>query len=307
MAQRMLLEDQIRHNKAVTVRLFVVLFAILVALVFGVSYILEAVYGMHVTPVYTAGFAFVFGLLYLLMASSFSIPAILASARARPANPNVREERLLMMRVEEMAIAAGLPMPKVYIQEDADINAFATGKDPKNSIVCVTTGALQALDQEELQGVLGHEMSHIRNYDIRVTTYAIALIGLIAMVGEMVVRAVFFSGGRRGKDQGGGQVILILVAIVFVILAPILSRMVYFAISRRREYLADASGVQLTRNRDGLMRALEKIGNTQPQPNRGDRTVASLYLDNPFRRGRHESVWSTHPPIEKRIERLREM
>lgn len=302
MAERRLLEEQIRHNKSVTVRLFVILFLILFAVVFGVGYY------MGVTPWVTAGFALVFGLFYLMMASSFSIPAILASARARPVNPNIREERLLLMRVEEMAIAAGLPMPKVYIQEDADINAFATGKDPKNSIVCVTTGALQALDQEELQGVIGHEMSHIRNYDIRVTTYAIALIGIIAMVGEIVIRSVFFGGSRRGRGEGGGNPIILIVAIALVILAPILSRMVYFAISRRREYLADASGVQLTRNRDGLMRALEKIGARQPEPSHGDRTVASLYLDNPFRRrGARESPWSTHPPIEKRIERLREM
>ncbi|MFO1532247.1 MAG: M48 family metalloprotease [Thermoplasmatota archaeon] len=301
MAERML-EDQIRHNKAVTTRLFVVLFLILFAIVFAVGVIL------HVTPWVTAGFALVFGLFYLWMASSFSIPAILASARARPANPNVREERLLMMRVEEMAIASGLPLPKVYIQEDDDINAFATGKDPKESIVCVTTGALRALDQEELQGVIGHEMSHIRNYDIRVTTYAIALIGLIAMVGEMVIRSVFWGGSRRGRGEGGGgNIVLVVIAIAFVILAPILSRLVYFAISRRREYLADASGVQLTRNPEGLRRALEKIAGTQPQPGHGDRTVASLYLDNPFRRGLHESPWSTHPPIQKRIERLREM
>jgi heat shock protein HtpX len=196
--------------------------------------------------------------------------------------------------------------PKVYIQEDKDINAFATGKKPEESIVCFTTGALAALDQEELQGVVAHELSHIRNYDIRVTTYAIALIGLIAMVGEMVVRSVFFNGARHGRREGGHPILLI-VALVLVILAPILSRMVYFAISRRREYLADASGAQLTRNPEGLARALQKIGGTQPEPSHGDRTVASLYLDNPFRRGVRESAFSTHPPIEKRIERLRQM
>jgi len=304
MAQRMLLEDQIRHNKTVTVRLFLVLFVILFALVVAIGYILG------VTPVVTAPFALVFGLLYLWMASSFSVSAILASARAREANPNIRAERLLMDRVEEMAIAAGLPVPKVYVQEDPDINAFATGRNPKEAIVCVTTGALEALNQEELQGVLGHEMSHVRNYDVRVSTYAVALIGIIAMLGEMVIRFVFLGGGRRGgrdRDSGQGQIVLILLAIVFVILAPILSRMVYFAISRRREYLADASGAQLTRNPNGLASALQKIASTQPRPNRGDRTVSALYLDNPFRRGVHESVWSTHPPIEKRIERLREM
>jgi heat shock protein HtpX len=301
MAERILLEEQIRHNKAATVRLFVLLFLILFAIVLGVGWYLD------VTPWVTAPLALVFGLVYLAIASAASVPAILASARARPANPNVREERLLMMRVEEMAIASGLPPPKVYVQEDDDINAFATGKTPKEAVVCFTTGALRALDQEELQGVVGHEMSHIRNYDIRVTTYAIALIGLIAMLGEIVFRSLFWGGARHGRRQGGGNPILLIAAIALAILAPLLSRLVYFAISRRREYLADASGAQLTRNPEGLARALEKIGGRQPEPSHGDRTVASLYLDNPFRRGLRESVWSTHPPIQERVKRLRSM
>lgn len=302
MERKWLLDEQIQHNKSVTVRLFVILFLILFTLVFAVGYILG------ITPWVTAGFALVFGLLYLWMASSFSVQAIIASARARPANPNVREEKLLIYRVEEMAIAAGLPVPKVYIQEDEDINAFATGRKPEESIVCFTTGALAALDQEELQGVVAHELSHIRNYDIRVTTYAIALIGIIAMVAEMVLRAVFWGGLRHGRGrQGGGNPIMLIVAIALMILAPILSRLVYLAISRRREYLADASGAELTRNPEGLARALAKIGGRQPQPSHGDRTVSSLYLDNPFRKGARESAWSTHPPIPKRIERLRQM
>lgn len=302
MAKRMLLEDQIRHNKRVTVNLFLILFLILFAIVFGVGWYLG-----H-PPWVTAPIALIGGLLYLMMASSFSISAILASARARPANPNVREEKLLVYAVEEMAIASGLPPPKVYVQEDDDINAFATGKNPKESIICVTTGALRALDREELQGVIAHEMSHIRNYDIRVTTYAIALIGLIAMAAEIMVRSVFFGGSRHGRrGESGGHPILIVVVIALIILAPILSRLVYFAVSRRREYLADASGAQLTRNPEGLARALEKIGGRQPEPSHGDRTVASLYLDNPFRRGVKESAFSTHPPIAERVRRLRQM
>jgi heat shock protein HtpX len=301
MAKRMLLEDQIRHNKAATVRLFLVLFVILFTLILVVGYLLGT------PPLVTAPFALLLGLLYLWIASSFSVQAIIASARARPANPEVREEKLLIYAVEEMAVASGLPTPKVYVQEDEDINAFATGKTPKDSIICVTTGALQRLDKEELQGVIGHEMSHIRNYDIRVSTYAIALIGLIAMIAEIVVRSVFWGGARhgRGRDQGNG--LMILVAIALMILAPILSRLVYLAISRRREYLADASGAQLTRNPEGLARALEKIGATQPQPSHGDRTVSSLYMDDPFRRGLKASAWSTHPPIPERVRRLRNM
>jgi len=231
---------------------------------------------------------------------------VLAAARARPANPNVREEKLLIYAVEEMSVAAGIsPPPKVYVQEDDDINAFATGRNPKESIVCATTGALRNLNNEELQGVIGHELSHIRNQDIKVTTYAIALIGLIAILAEIVLRSMFWGRGNRGGKEGGGNIILLVVMVVFIILAPLISRLVYLAISRQREYLADASGAELTRNPEGLASALAKIGNTQPQPNKGDRTVSSLYFDNPFRRLNANSVWSTHPPIDKRIARLR--
>jgi heat shock protein HtpX len=297
MGQPMMLDDQIRRNKAATIRLFFVVFLVLALLVFAVGVILG--YPPYVTLV----LAVLFGSIYLAIAAGSGVPAILKSARARPANPNLREEKLLLYKVEELAIAAQIPVPQVYVQEDDDINAFATGKDPQHGIVCVTTTALQTLDQEELEGVLAHELSHIKNYDIRVSTYAIALIGLIAMLGEITIRALFFSGGRRDSKASP---ILIVVALVFVILAPFLSRLVYFAISRRREYLADASGAMLSRNPEGLANALEKIAARQPTAHRGDRTVASLYLDNPFRRrGARSSVWSTHPPIEERIKRLR--
>ncbi len=298
MARPLMLDEQIRRNQFATARLFVVVFLILAGMVFAIGVILGY------PPIFTGIIAVVGGLLYLMIASGSSIPAILKAARARPANPNVREEKLLIYAVEEMAVASGLPVPKVYIQEDEDINAFATGRNAKESIICVTTGALQNLNQEELQGVIGHEMSHILNQDIKVTTYAIALIGIIAMLGEIVLRSLFWGGGRRGGKDNAGPLLFIL-AIVFIILAPILSRLVYLAISRKREYLADASGAHLTRNPEGLASALAKIGARQPTPNRGDRTVASLYLDNPFRRLNANSVWSTHPPIEERIARLR--
>ena len=305
MASRpMMLDEQVAHNKRRTAMLFVVVFLIVVLLVMAVGFVFLG--NILVTGV----LALVIGLVYLGIASSSGTSAILKSARARPANPNVREEKLLLYKVEELCIAAQLPMPKVYVQEDDDINAFATGKDPEHGIVCVTTTALRELDQEELEGVLAHELAHIKNYDIRVTLYAIALIGLIAMLAEIVFRSLFFGGGRRGggKEGGAAMLVIFLVAIVFMVLAPILSKMVYFAISRKREFLADATGAHLSRNPDGLARALEKIGARQPRPHHGDKTVASLYFDNPFRKlGRRErgSLFSSHPPIEERVRRLR--
>src|SRR5688500_7694189 len=301
----MMLDDQIRRNKNATVRLFVVVFLIVVLMVMAIGYVLIG------SILVTGALALVIGLVYLGIASSTGTSAILKSARARPANPAIREEKLLLYKEEELALAAQIPVPKVYVQEDDDINAFATGKDPAHGIVCVTTTALRELDQEELEGVLAHELSHIKNYDIRVTLYAIALIGIIAMFAEIVFRSLFFGGmrgGGRGKEGGIAMLVIFLVAIAFMILAPLLSRLVYFAISRKREYLADATGASLSRNPEGLARALEKIGARQPRPHHGDRTVASLYFDNPFRKlGRREkgSVWSSHPPLDDRIARLR--
>ncbi len=299
-----MLEDQIRHNKRATVRLFVVMFLILWALAFAVGFI------MGYPPILTGFFALVFGLFYLWMASSFSIDAILKASRARPVDPRVREEKLLVYKVEEMALAAGMPMPKVYVTPSRDINAFATGLKPEQGVIAVTRGALEQLDQEELEGVIAHEMSHIRNADIRVQTYAIALIGIIAMIAEMVWWGMMFGGGRGGRRDMDARVqaILYLVAFLLIILAPLLSRLTYMAISRRREYLADASGAQLTRNPEGLARALEKIGSTEPrEPHKADRTVASLYLSNPLKRVRKESLWASHPPIQERVRRLRSM
>lgn len=301
----LMLDEQVARNKRRTVVLFMTVFLILVALVMAIGYVFLG--NILVTGI----LAIIIGLVYLGIASSSGTAAILKSARARPANPNIREEKLLLYKVEELALAAQIPVPKVYIQEDDDINAFATGKDPEHGIVCVTTTALRDLDQEELEGVLAHELAHIKNYDIRVTMYAIALIGLIAMLGEIVFYSLFWGGGRRGGSREGGgaaMLVIFLISLVIIILAPLLSRMVYFAISRSREFLADATGATLSRNPEGLARALEKIGARQPRPHRGDRTVSSLYFDNPFRQlGRKEKVspWSSHPPIAERVRRLR--
>ncbi len=303
MAKKWLLQDQIRANKRATVGLFLIMFLLLWGVVFSVGVLLGY-------PPYITGFlALLFGGIYLLGAGGFSVDMVLKAARAREPDMTKRHEKLLVYAVEEMAIAAGLPKPRVFVQDSKDINAFATGRTPDEGVICVTTGALQHLDQEELQGVIAHEMAHIQNYDIRIATYAIAIIGLIAMIGEMLWWSLFFGrgGGRRDMDARV-QIVLFVVAIVLIILAPIISRITYLAISRKREYLADATGAQLTRNPEGLARALEKIGATEPEDHHGgDRTVASLYLSNPFKRVRKQSLWATHPPIQDRVDRLRRM
>lgn len=302
MAEPLLFDEQIRANQRKTV----VIVALMLLLLFGVVAAAGLLLGFGL-------FALVFALLavvlYFFIATESSIPAILAATKARPANPEVRAEKLLQYRVEELAIASGLPPPKVYVQESRDINAFAAGRHPKEAILAVTTGALEQLNQEELEGVLSHELSHIKNYDVRLATYTIAVVGIIAILSELVFRVLLWGGGRGargGGGKGGGVVILLfLLALVFVILAPLLSRIVYFAMSRRREYLADASGVMMTRNPEGLGRALEKILYDLPDDPKGSKTVAALYIANPWKRALRDSVWSTHPPLEERIRRIR--
>ncbi len=212
--------------------------------------------------------------------------------------------------VENLAIAAGLPTPKIYIMSDTAINAFATGRDPKHASIAVTSGALHALDKTELEGVLAHELSHIGNYDIRVMTIVVVLVGVILLLSDMMTRSIFFGRGRRDSDDNNNSAGLFLViGIVLAILSPIFAQLIKLAVSRQREYLADASGCMLTRYPDGLVRALEKIS-AQDQPMaKANHATAHMFLANPFDphvTKKFEQLFSTHPPIEERIARLKQ-
>jgi heat shock protein HtpX len=252
-------------------------------------------------------FAIPIALVYVGVTYSFSVQTVLSAAKARPANPQIREEKLLINRVEEMSIAAGLPMPKVYVQESDNINAFATGKKPEKSVICTTTGALRKLNQEELEGVIAHEMSHIKNHDILIATVTIGVVGAIALIAEILFYSMLWGGAGRGRKSEGNAILMVL-AILLVILAPIFARLTYLAISRKREYLADSSGAYLTRNPNGLAQALGKIKEDHPKGKpKGSKTVAPLYISNPFKAQNIRSIWSTHPPIDERIRRLRAM
>ena len=220
----------------------------------------------------------------------------------------------LMNIVQEMTIAAGVPMPKVYVIDDTAPNAFATGRDPKHASIAVTTGILQKLDREELQGVLGHELSHVRNYDIRFSLLVAVLVGSIALLADFFLRFTFWGGGGRrssnDREGGGGlQVLVFVFAIVLAVLAPIFARLVQLAVSRQREYLADASSVELTRNPTGLERALAKIASDKDVLEVANRATQHLYFTNPIKKfeARSGSMFSTHPPIVDRINRLRQL
>jgi heat shock protein HtpX len=304
MDEPMMMEDHMAKNRRDTVFLIMLMFLILMMLVGAIAIILGMPWPIALI------IALPIALIYVGSTYSFSVATVIRAARARPADSRVREEKLLIYKVEEMAIAAGLPTPKVYVQDSEDINAFATGKKPEESIICCTTGALKMLDNEELEGVMAHEMSHIKNNDILVSTVAVGVVGAIALIAEIMIYMLWFGagrgGGRRGGGDGGGGLLLLL-AIIFIILAPLFSRLTYLAISRKREYLADANGAYLTRNPDGLAKALAKIKGDLPDDPKGSKTVAPLYIANPFKRALRDSMWSTHPPIDERIKRLRSM
>lgn len=243
--------------------------------------------------------------------------AVLNSSGAVPADPNNESHKQLLNVVEEMAIASGLPKPGVYIIPDEDPNAFATGSTPQNSAIAVTQGLLNSLNREELQGVIAHEMSHIRNYDIRLMTVIAALMGAILLLSEGARRSMWLGGGRRRRSSssggGIGVAIILVVWIIGIILAPIISQMMAMAVSRKREYLADASGAELTRNPLGLAHALRKIESAAAPTKSIKRGSAHLCIADPLgkavnnKEGFVAELFGTHPPIEKRIMTLQAM
>jgi len=236
--------------------------------------------------------------------------AVLAASKARPATE--AEAPQLINVVRELTLSAGIPMPSVYLIDDTALNAFATGRDPQHASIAVTTGILERLDREELQGVIGHELSHVRNLDIRYAMLVGVLVGTIALLADVFLRMTFWGGtGRRSSssDRGGGglQALVMMMAIFLAILAPFFGRLVQLAVSRQREYLADASSVELTRNPQGLQRALAVLADDREVLEVANRATQHLYFRNPIRKfeARSKGLFSTHPPILDRINRLR--
>ena len=231
---------------------------------------------------------------------------VLGISHAKPVDR--KENPYLANVVEGLAIASGVPPPKAYIIEDSAPNAFATGRSPENSAIAVTTGLLDKLNRLELEGVIGHEMSHIKNYDIRYATLVVLLVGTVALLSDWMRRS-FFYRGRRSRKGGAGGGIIILLALLLAILAPIVAQLIRLAISRQREYLADANGALLTRYPESLASALEKISKDKEPLEAANKATAHLYIVNPLleHRGKLNDLFSTHPPVEDRIKRLRAM
>ena len=300
--------DQISANRRNSFLLALVVVVLLAALGFSIGYALT---GEAAGGVGTTIFAVVIGTLAALGSYFAGDRLVLAASQAKEVDETTAPQ--LMNVVREMAIAANIPMPRVYLIDDSAPNAFATGRDPQHASVAITTGLLQKLDREELQGVIGHEMSHVRNFDIRFSLIVGVLVGSVALLSDFFLRWTWFGGGvRRSRDRDGGgglQAVMLIVAVVLAILAPIAARLVQLAVSRQREYLADASSVDLTRNPYGIERALAKISSDQEVLEVANRATQHLYFTNPIKKfeERSSNLFSTHPAIVDRINRLREL
>jgi heat shock protein HtpX len=309
MLNRQTFAAQQSDNRRNSILLIVLVTLILAALGFAIGYgttgAVEGAFGVTTGAIVLA--------MVLSVGSYFAgDQLVLATSGARQVTQ--RSAPQLMNVVQEMALAAGVPMPKVYIIDDTAPNAFATGRDPQHASVAITTGLLQKLDREELQGVIGHELSHVRNFDIRFALLVAVLVGSIALLADFFLRFTFWGGGRRGggdRDKGGGALVAIVyvIAIVLAILAPFIARLVQLAVSRQREYLADASSVELTRNPHGLEQALAKIASDKEVLEVANRATQHLYFTNPIKKfeERSSSMFSTHPGIVDRINRLRKL
>lgn len=250
--------------------------------------------------------AVIFSILMSFGSYWWSDKIVLAMSGAKEiTHDNARE---IYHMVENLCITAGLPVPKIYIIEDSAPNAFATGRDPKHGVICLTTGIIQKLEKAELEGVIAHELSHIGNRDILLSTVVVVLVGFVALLADWFRHWAFF-GRSRDEDRGSGQLqmILIIIAIVLSILAPIAAVFIQLAISRKREFLADADGALLTRYPEGLARALEKISSDREPLEAANRATAHLYIANPFKGKKVAGLFMTHPPIEERVAALRGM
>lgn len=278
--------------------LMVSFLVIVIAIGYGVAWYLQEPGLLYIT--------IAFSLVMNVTAYWFSDKVALSSAGAQEADPN--EYRELHRMVENLAITAGLPKPRVYIINDPAPNAFAAGRNKEHAVVAVTTGLMQRLDRTELEGVIAHELAHIGNRDILVMTVAVVLAGFVAMLADVFLRMSFFGGGDRDSK---GNALFAVLAVVGIILAPIAAQLIQMAISRRREYLADATGALLTRYPDGLANALRKISSYEAPMERASHATAHLFISNPF--GAQDAgkfvanLFATHPPVEKRIEALSSM
>ena len=294
--------EDIKKNK---IKSWVIVLAFLVVISLIIYYICMA---LDLGPI-SIFIAMIFSILTTWGSYYYSDKIVLSLNKARPAT---REENLKLVNIlDSLVVSSGLPCtPKLYIVEDAQPNAFATGRNPENSVICVTTGLLDKLEYYELEGVIAHEMAHIKNYDIRLSAIVSVMVGFVVMLADWFTRIAFWGGFRDRDNEKGGNGILMLIGLIFLILSPIFGKLMQLAISRKREFLADATAVEFTRNPDGLISALVKISGDPNELNVANKSTENMYIVNPFRDKKNKkstSLWSTHPSTEDRIEALKNL
>ncbi|CAB4558278.1 MAG: M48 family metalloprotease [Actinobacteria bacterium] len=273
-----------------------------VALLGGLAIWWGQVSGNGSSALFILGFVGLYALFQYFVASSIAVAMSGAVPIEKSDNPR------LWRIVENLAITEGMPMPKVYVIPDEAPNAFATGRDPKHSVVAATTGLLAIMDDKELEGVMAHELGHVKNYDIRVSTIVFGLVSAVGLLADFAIRMAFFSGGgRRDSNDNGLGIALILIGVVASIIAWLIGPIVSAAVSRQREYLADATGAKTTRYPEGLASALQKLGEYGRPMRRSSSSMAHMYINDPVKPGLTERLFSTHPPIPERIARLRQI
>lgn len=297
----MLTYTEITKNKTYSVLLIMIFLLVII----GLGFVFSQAYGTPEILFFTV----IFSTVSALISYFFSDKIALSMSGAKEINLQSNPE--LYRIVENLSIAAGLPIPKIFIIEDTALNAFATGRNPNNAVVAVTRGLLERLDKTELEGVLAHELSHVGNYDIRFMTLVVVLVGIVTLLADWMLRMSFF-GGKRDNNNGGSPIFL-LIGVGLAILSPIIAMLIQLAVSRKREFLADATGALITRYPEGLASALEKIAADHEPLEVANKATAHLYISNPLKDHEKDgqswfaNLFNTHPPIEERIKRLREM
>jgi len=299
MPERISFHDQISRNKWKSFFLIAIIFIIFLAIGYVISMIYDPSLFFFIMII-----SIVVSILYILISYYNSDKIALASVSAKPASQT--EYRQYHNLVEGLTLASGMPKPRLYVMNNPQINAFASGRSPEHAVICVTTGALEKLDKKELEGVLGHELSHIANYDIRFMTLTAVMVGMIAIISQIFLRSLWFRGGDR--DNNKANAIFMIIGILLAILAPIVVQLVQLAISRKREYTADASAVMFIRSPTGLASALRKIKSENvpaQETKKINKAIAPLFISNPFKNA--QNLTSTHPPLDERIRILERM
>ncbi len=303
--------EHIGKNRAKTYLIIIGFLVFIAAIGYFVGLYLDYQYGVRGEySILLLGFALAIAVIMSFASYYYSDRLVLSLTRARPISR--QENPRVYYMVEGLSIAAGMPMPKIYMVEDRGLNAFATGRNPQHGVIGFTRGLLDSLNDEELKGVIAHELSHIKNYDILLGTVIVVLVGMVTIVSNILLRMFIFGGRRRSSSRSGGgliSLILMIVGLVLILLSPLIAAIIRFAVSRNREYLADSSGALVTRYPAGLASALEKIKG-RSAVNTANSATAHLFISNPIgkkNRAMFKNLFNTHPPVEERIKRLKEM